>query len=137
MNPYPKVHALEKRKRPSVLPFPFPVPLTAPKFIPTKRTVGFYWDRFSKSFFWKGLKDYHSTEFKYKKGKNCITINELNVDVNIGFPLVKEAIKTNKVLHIQLQCNKNSVPLPKWFGHNCNFKSILKSMLKSSIRAIV
>ena len=39
-----------------------------------------------------------------------------------GFPIVREAIKIDQNLHVQLEYFNNPVPLPHWFSYGRNYK---------------
>ena len=68
-------------------------------------------------------------------GYQCYKTNDWIIFHNIafhdksGFPFVKEAIKIDRQIHVQLQLCGNSVPLPPWFVQGRNAQLTRHSML--------
>ena len=54
--------------------------------------------------------------FEYKT-EDYILIYGIVFDPGIHCPSLKECIRINQNLHVQLQCDGNPIPLPLWFIH--------------------
>ena len=52
-------------------------------------------------------------------------------DIETHFPSIKECIRIDRNLHVHLQCNGNSIPLPQCFIHGNNAKLTKFSMLEN------
>ena len=62
------------------------------------------------------LSEKHSpNEFLFKKFEKCVISYHLTYHEETGFPHILETIKIDRQLHVQLQYNGNSIPLPPWF----------------------
>ena len=67
--------------------------------------------------------------FEFKKLEDHILIYRIVFDIELHFPSIKECIRIDRNLHVQLQCNGNTIPLPQWFIHENNDKLTKFSML--------
>ena len=58
--------------------------------------------------------------FQFKELDNCVLYFHLVFDDDTNFAKTLESIKVDDDLHVQLQYNGMSLPLPQWFfqGHN-------------------
>ena len=69
--------------------------------------------------------------FKTHQTKDFIVYYNLVFNEDTGFPSIKEAIKIDSELHVQLQLNGSPVPLPAWFIDGRNAKLSRFSMLQN------
>ena len=60
-------------------------------------------------------------EFK-KKTEDYILIYRTVFNSEIHFPSIKECIRIDRNIHLQLLCDGNPIPLPQWFIHRHNAK---------------
>ena len=60
-----------------------------------------------------------------------LTTEHLVFDKETKFPKIPESIKVDLDLHVQLQYNGISVPLPQWFGQGYNARLKKVSMLEN------
>ena len=69
--------------------------------------------------------------FQFKKSNDHALLYNLVFDKETKFPKILESIQVNLDLHVQLQYNGISVPLPQWFvqRHNAQLKKV--SMLEN------
>ena len=144
----PTVHSNEALKRPSTLPN-VSLPRKAPKHrIYQKDEL----DQFQSDDIIKSFDDLCCKSAP--AGYRCYKTNDWIIFYNIafhdksGFPFVKEAIKIDRQMHVQLQLCGNSVPLPPWFvqGRNAqltrhcmlhNFQSYLNTFTKTENKIVI
>ena len=65
------------------------------------------------------------------KRHDYILIYRIVFDIDTHFPSIKEYIRIDRNLHVQLQCNRNPIRLPQWFIHGNNAKLTKFSMLEN------
>ena len=125
----PTVHSNEELKIPSTLPN-VSLPRKAPKhWIYQKDEL----DQFQSADIIKSFDDLCSKSAP--AGYQCYKTNDWIIFYNIafhdksGFPFVKQAIKIDRQMHVQLQLCGNSVPLPAWFVQGRNAQLTRQSML--------
>ena len=123
MNPILTKHSKELLKMPS----PFP---------PRERLISNdQMDSFRERDMIKTLADLNETTapdgFQFKKSNDHTLLYNLVFDKETKFPKILESIQVNLDLHVQLQYNGISVPLPQWFvqRHNAQLKKV--SMLEN------
>lgn len=131
LNPIPSIHTADALKRPSTLQTPS-VPRKAPKV----RIYGEdQFESFSKN---DTIKDFDDLSQKlcppgylFHKTKDNVIYYKLCFEEKSGFPVINEAIKIDRGLHVKLRFCNISVPLPQWFtvGRNAKLKS--NSMLQN------
>ena len=127
-NPTPTIHSVESLKRPSSLPTPV-VPRKLPKVREENDEMKPFLQSDTISDF-SILTENHSPEgFQCKKSPECIIYYNLVFDQETNFPNIFESIKVDSQLHVQLQYNGNTVPLPPWFVEGRNAKLTRISML--------
>ena len=61
--------------------------------------------------------------------EDYILIHRIVFDPEANFPFTKEYIYIDKNLHVQLQCDRNPIPLLQWFIHEHNAKLTRFNML--------
>ena len=69
--------------------------------------------------------------FEFKKHEDYILIYRIGFDIETHFPSIKECIRIDQNLHVQLQCNGNPIPLPQRFIHGNNAKLTKFSILEN------
>ena len=69
--------------------------------------------------------------FSLKKTEKYILIFRIFFDEETQFPSLRECIRIDRNLHIQLQFNGNPIPLPQWFINGHNAKLTRFSMLEN------
>ena len=57
------------------------------------------------------------TGFKFNRIEDHILIYRIVFDSETHFPSIKECIRIDRNLHVQLECDGNPLPLPHWFVH--------------------
>ena len=60
---------------------------------------------------------FYPSSFEFKKQEDYILIYRIVFDIETHFPSIKECIRIDWNLHVQLQCNGNPIPLSQWFIH--------------------
>ena len=70
------------------------------------------------------------TGFSFTKNEKYVWIFRIDFD-ETNFPLLKECIRIDKNLHVQLQYYGNPIPLPQWFVKGHNAKLTRFSMLEN------
>ena len=75
--------------------------------------------------------------FHFKKTDEYVFIYRIHFDAETHFPTIKECIRVDKNLHVQLQCDGNPIPLPKWFVKGHNSKLTKYSMLENFPQYII
>ena len=81
-----------------------------------------------------------SDGFQFKKSNDHALFYNLVFDKETKFPKILGSVKVNLDLHVQLQYNGISVPLPQWFvqGHNAQLKKVsMLENLHAHIRNVV
>ena len=66
--------------------------------------------------------------FEFKKHEDYILIYRIGFDIETHFPSIKECIRIDQNLHVQLQCNGNPIPLPQLFIHG-NYDKLTKFIM--------
>ena len=144
----PTVHSNKALKRPSTLPN-VSLPRKAPKHRIYQKDELY---QFQSADIIKSFDDLCSKSAP--AGYQCYKTNDWIIFYNIafhdksGFPFVKEAIKIDRQMHVQLQLCGNSVPLPPWFvqGRNAqltrhsmlhNFPSYLNTFTKTENKIVI
>ena len=132
-NPIPRIHSTEARKRPSVLPN-IPTEIRKPPKIHNIEHDQL--NDFNKSNLINELKDIDGVKhcpdgFQFKRNENSIIFYRTVFDEKTDFPFICECIKIDADLHVKLQYNGNSLPLPKWFVHGRSAKLTRISMLQN------
>ena len=131
MQPEPTLYTAEALKRPSTLPNTT-LRRKAPK-------VRMYQDDELSSFQNKDIitcfadlcsRDAPNNYSSHKTDDYAIYYN-LFFDEESGFPSIREAIKVDKNLHVQLQLCSKPVPLPSWFITGRNGTLTKYSMLEN------
>ena len=69
--------------------------------------------------------------YSFHKTEQHILYYLLQFDDETAFPIVREAIKVDNNLHVQLQYCNNPVPLPQWFSQGRNAKLTNFSILEN------
>ena len=132
-NPIPRIHSTEARKRPSVLPN-LPTEIRKPHKI--RNIEHDQLSGFNKSDLINELKDIDGVKhcpagFQFKRNENSIIFYRTVFDEKTDFPSICECIKIDADLHVKLQYNGNSLPLPKWLVHGRSAKLTRISMLQN------
>ena len=71
------------------------------------------------------------SNFERKSGDDFMLFYNLVFDHNTQFPKILESIRVDSDLHVQLQYNGSSLPLPRWFTHGHCAKLNRFSMLEN------
>ena len=68
--------------------------------------------------------------FQFKELDNCVLYFHLVFDYETNFAKTLESIKVDDDLHVQLQYNGMSLPLPQWFfqGHNTEKSKLFRKL---------
>ena len=86
------------------------------------------------------LADLNETTAQFKKSNYHALFYNLVFDKETKFPKILGPVQVNLDLHVQLQYNGISVPLPQWFvqGHNARLKKVsMLENLPAHIRNVV
>ena len=129
LNPIPSIHTANALKRPSTLQTP-----SAPRKPPKSRIYAEdQFESFSKNDTIKDFDDLSQKQcpagYLFRKASDHVIYYKVCFDENSGFPVVKDAIKIDGQLHVELRFCDSSVPLPQWFTVGRNAKLTSFSML--------
>jgi len=131
LNLIPSIHTTKAVKRPSTSQTP-----TVSRKAPKPRVFAEdQLEKFSKNDAIKHFEDLSRQQcppgFDFHKINDYVIYYKLCFDDESGFPVVKDAIKIDPQLHVELRFCNNSVPLHQWFPVGRNAKLTSFSMLQN------
>ena len=126
INPIPTVYPQNLLSKPSSLPTQQTI-----CSLPQKRSFPDELSTFQKPDLIRTFKDLNKSiapaaGLEFKELDNCLFYFHLVFNDETKFLKILESIKVNDDLHLQLQYNDMSLPLPQWFvqGHNATLKKV-------------
>ena len=128
LHPVPTIHSDEVMKRPSCLPN-----TNVSRKAPTDRN--FQEDELRSFISADTIRSFDDLDekccprsFQFKKNEKYVWIFRIDFEEG-NFPSLKECVRIDRELHVQLQYCGHHIPLPKWFVYGQNAKLTRFSML--------
>lgn len=128
--PVPTIHTDKELKRPSVLPSPGIIRKKPKIRVYQKDELGDFENVDKIKSFSDLNENCAPASYLYHKTADHVVYYKLIFKEN-GFPIIRDSIKVDKEMHVQLEVLSNPAPLPQWFVNGRNALLTKFSMLEN------